>query len=121
MQLKEYPEVTKEGETVIPKTSSHDLIRDFSEQMFNRGNVNMVFFNDPSIDPEDGEYPSGAAWSPDFTPTDMVNLVVTYANMSLDPRQKLLFSTQIQNAILTEAMNDEYDYEIDEEYPEDEE
>ena len=121
MQLKEYPEIQEDGKVVVTKTTAVELVQDFSEQMQERGNTNIVFFaNRQRLADEvvNDDYPSGAMWSQDFTPNDMLSLVLTYANASLDPRQKLLFSSQLQNALLTEAMTDEYEYEegYDEDY-----
>lgn len=106
MHIREYPEIKKGNKTLAAKTNAHSVIDGFTEQMSERGLTCMTFFTDKN---NKDCHVSGISYSTDFTPEDMMNIIVNYLNNSIDPRKRMLFVSQLQNYIVTQALNEEDD------------
>ena len=116
MILKEFPRITKEDDTLVDKTGGLDLISDFVEQMKKRGNDALVYYYNPEREQEivnsedsegDNEVINGICWSPDFSSDDMINLLISYANLSFTPNQRKIFAKRLENAFLENEMYEE--------------
>lgn len=115
MIIKEYPEIKKNGKTIVNKTSEYEVAVNFTKQMQKRGLCSFNFFAkkdkwEKAHKEENKEkIVSSISWSSDFTPNDMLNVTLFYLNSSLDPKQKMVFATQLQNLVLSQHLIDGYE------------
>jgi hypothetical protein len=110
MHIHEFPEIKKNNETVVSKTNHHHLINDFTKQVSDRGITCLSYVSNKK---ETQDMPSGLSFSKDFTPEDMMNIVLNYMGSTLSPRDSLLFVTQLQNWVITQMISSE---DSDEDY-----
>jgi hypothetical protein len=103
MHINEFPEIKKGSKTIVAKTNPHQIIDDFTNQMANRNLTCLTFFTDKKDSTQ--KFPSGISMSKDFTPDDMLNIVLNYLNTSLDKKSRLLFTTQLQSWIVSGMIN----------------
>jgi hypothetical protein len=142
MEIKEYPEIKKNGEVIAKKTSIHELVYNFTCQMHERGYTTAVYFTDKQkvkeqaeqeeaeflrevdedvLEVTDEEYPTGLSWGPLFNRQDMTDFILHYLDATTQPKGKLLFATRLQNEVLGKLMDDSdeedyYDEDQEEDY-----
>jgi len=123
MVLKEFPSITKEGNTIVNKSGDLAVVGDFVKQMSKRGNQSLVcYFNElKNNDPKtsEDEVINGVCWSENFKTEDLIYLIMVYVNSNFTPRQKKLFAKRLENAFIeNEIYEEEYD-EYEDEYDDD--
>lgn len=108
MVIKEYPGIKKGDKVIVNKTNINYMIENFVEQMQIRGISCMSYFIDKKSNEEEN---AGISWTRDFDSNDVLNLVMTYVS-GLSDREKLAFSTQLHNIVISEVIsdNDEEEY-----------
>jgi hypothetical protein len=116
MHIKEYPQISQDGKTVLESTSTRDIVNDFCGQLSRRGKTFFGFHLDKSKIKETEDYDAfaGISFSEDFDTQDMMTMIMGYLDSTMTTSSKLAFVTQMQNFILTdvvEEQEDEYDEE----------
>ena len=115
MHIKEFPKITKEGKEKVERTNMHEMIGDFTRQLYERGFTSLVFFTD-KIGEYYGDYsddvvemeemPSGLSYTEDFNHEDMMTMIMGYMDSCMNTKSKLAFATQLHNYILNEVIDD---------------
>jgi folylpolyglutamate synthase/dihydropteroate synthase len=118
MIIKEYPPIMKDGKPVVLGTDKHDIIQSFNDQLEKRGVECLTYFVDNTeTKPDDNEYPdSGIVWSENFSPEDLMDIVLNYAQENMTKHDMLMFGAQLQNLFLAMEEEEVEEYDDDDEY-----
>jgi hypothetical protein len=121
MYIKEQTKITKEGKIVVHPTPSPLVIRDFIEQMEDRGFELFVYcikdlessMNDD--DALDADLYGTIDFSNGYTEDDMISSLEGYL-MDFPPSERVNFALRLMNTILSDAAVPEQYEDEDEDY-----
>lgn len=121
MYLKEYTKITNDGELIINSTSTSKLIKDFVEQMTDRGNTVLVYSFNPEEEPpiletENDDFFDGAHL---YHSDDMDDVLLTHIIEKFllhYPRaDRINFAVRLMTTLLADSVigDDDYAFEDD--------
>jgi hypothetical protein len=115
MVIKEYPAITKGGNTLLTQSNDCNVATEYCRQMGHRGNTCLSFFINKekllSKYTKERDESASVCWSVQFTMDDLLTLVLTYTDMTMTFKEKMLWGNRLQEIFLKDELENETESE----------